>query len=931
LPPAPRGSQIVGVVLRGAISIRGAEEHNLQSVSVDIPHAQLTAVSGLSGSGKTSLVFDTLYAEARRRYLSTMTRSGVVRNGRAPKVGSIEGLLPAIALSQDRLHHHPRSTVATLAGVHGQMRLLFERMGTPFCLRCGAEVRSQRFDEAYEILAGLPAETRLLVLAPRRRREGESDAELADWVERSGYRRLRIEGQLHVIEGLSLTGVACVEVAVDRLTVSRNTRRRLRGSLQAALDLGDGQAQVAVEEGSEEFSFAIKPSCVACGEPFIEVSESLFSFNSPQGACQQCNGLGTQSGVQFERLFDGGRSCLIEAIGPLWVRYGHEGLFAHLDRFCQKNDLSLEMAVAEFPDSARQVLWKGKRGRSGFPGLAKLVDQLRAKASGDELDWLEDRLGDSPCEVCGGTRYRQEVRSIKINGESIASVCQKSVSGALTFLRAWTPEGSNAVVGQTIGSVMERSLETIDELGLGYLTLDRRSDTLSSGELQRLRLASALGSEMTQVLYILDEPTMGLHASDVEKLLDALRRLGDGGNTVLLVEHDPEILSKADLLIDMGPGAGKSGGHIVAQGSPEQVCETDSLTGRFLSGRLSLGRNARRAPGSGGWLGLHGLRGHNLKGMDVEIPLGCLVCVTGISGSGKSSLVHGTLFPLLAVQLQGSERHPLAFDSCTGAEQLERIVCVDQKPIGLSPRSTVVTYTGLLQPIRRMFAQIPEARLRAYRPGHFSFNAREGMCMDCGGSGLAATPDEQFEGAETECGTCSGRRFKREVLDIRFRDHNISEVLELDVDAALKLFESIPEIVRILAILGDVGLGYIHLGQSARSLSGGEAQRVKLASELGRPRNDQTIYVLDEPTTGLHMEDIRYLLDLLQRLIDQGHSVVVVEHHIEFVACSDYLIDLGPGAGEAGGQVVAKGTPEEVAAVTSSRTGHFLQRRLARA
>ncbi len=914
--------------MRTAISIRGAEEHNLQSVSVDIPHGQLSAVSGLSGSGKTSLVFDTLYAEARRRYLWTMAKRGVNRMGRAPKVRSIEGLLPAIALSQDRLHHHPRSTVATLAGVHNQMRLLFERVGTPFCLRCGGEVTSQRFEEAYEILAGMQAETKLLVLAPRRRQKGESDEELADWVERSGYRRLRIEGQLHIVDDLSLSGISSLEVAVDRLTVNQNSRRRLRGSLHAALDLGDGQAQVVVEGREEELSFAIRPCCIECGEPFIDITESLFSFNSPQGACQSCLGMGTQSGVQFEQLFDGGRSSLIEALGPLWREYGHENLFTHVDRFCKKNDLSLELAIAEFPDSSREVLWKGKKGRSGFPGLAKLVDQLRAKASGGELDWLEDRLGDSPCEVCGGTRYRPEVKSIKIGGESLATICQKSVVAALAFFREWNPHGANALIGQVIGSALGRSLETIDGLGLGYLTLDRRSDTLSSGELQRLRLASALGSEMTQVLYILDEPTMGLHASDVEKLFEALRRLGDLGNTVLVVEHDPEILSKADLLIDMGPGAGKAGGNVVAQGSPRQVGESDSLTGRYLSGRLALGRNARRVPGSGGWLGLQGLRGHNLKSVDVEIPLNCLVCVTGISGSGKSSLVHGTLFPLLAVQLQGSERHPLAFESCTGWEQLERIVCVDQKPIGLNPRSTVVTYTGLLLPIRRIFAKMPEARMRAYRPGHFSFNAPEGMCLDCGGSGTPGSRDDLLDGIEAECGTCSGRRFKREVLDIRFRDHNIADVLDLDVDGALELFESIPEVVRILAVLSDVGLGYIHLGQTARSLSGGEAQRVKLASELSRPRNDRTIYVLDEPTTGLHMEDIRYLLDLLQRLVDQGNSVVVVEHHIEFIACSDYLIDLGPGAGEEGGLVVAKGTPEEVVAATSSRTGHYLKSRI---
>ncbi len=908
------------------IAIRGAEEHNLKSVDVDIPHGGLNVVSGPSGSGKTSLVFDTLYVEARRRYLMTMTDKGAIAITKAPKVRSIDGLSPAVALSQHRFRHHPRSTVATMAGLHDYLRALFHRVGSPSCLRCGSPVRSQRFEEAFEVLAGLPDNTKLLVLAPRYRKIGESDAELGDWLQRSGYRRIRVHGEFQVADNLNLSGIMSIEVAVDRLAVKPNTRRRLKGSLQAALDLGGGQATAIVEGGDEKFVFAVKPSCITCGEPFVGIDEGLFSFNSSQGACKDCKGLGIRSGMQFNHLFEDGRANLEEGLGDLWCDFGHDELRDHLECFCAMHELTLETSVADFACGARELLWKGKRDRSGFPGLQRLLERLYAEAAGRELDWFEDRLGDTSCETCDGTRYCPESRAIEIAGETIASVCGKSISGAVAFFDHWEPSGNDAVVAEVLRKRILGSLMTIVNLGMDYLTLDRRSDTISSGEFQRLRLASSLGSNMTQVLYIMDEPTTGLHACDVARLLDALASLRADGNTILVVEHDQEVLSKADLLIDMGPGAGAAGGSIVARGTPEEVGRTQSLTGRYLSGEISVGTSKERQPGSKGWLKLNGLRGHNLKGIDVELPLGCLVGVTGISGSGKSSVVQGTLFPVLAGKLQRAQRRPLAFESVTGAEQLDRIICVDQKPIGRSLRSVIATYTGLSDSIRRLFAKVPEARLRAYNPGHFSFNTSEGMCPDCAGSGVARIRSELFEGIEAECGTCSGRRFKREVLDVRFRDHSISDVLDLDVDAARQLFQAVPEVERILAVMIDVGLAYIHLGQSAQSLSGGEAQRVKLSTELGKPRNDRTIYVLDEPTTGLHLEDVRYLLDLLQRLVEQGNSVVVVEHHIEFVACSDYVIDLGPGAGEAGGDIVACGTPNEIVENKVSRTGEYLQR-----
>lgn len=911
------------------ISIRGAAEHNLREVDVDLPHGALIAVSGVSGSGKTSLAFGTVYAEARRRYLMTLERGsqGLARRLHAPKVRRLDGLSPAVAIDQHRGWQNPRATVATLAGVYDYLRLLFARLGQARCLACGAEVMAQRFEEVYEHAAGLPEGTRLLVMAPRRLRASESGAELMEWVDRAGYRRLRLNGEQVVLDDLEpghLQGRR-IEVVVDRLVIKSDTVRRLHGSLQAALELGEGQIVLQALDG-EEVAFAVRPTCGRCGEPFKDISPALFSFNSAQGACPSCRGLGVQTGLTFVRVFAGGRATLEDALGTLWQDFGHDDLREKLLRFCQRSKVEADVPLGEWSGEVAQQCWEGGGKRGAFIGVRRWLERLRAKAADAELAWLDERLEDTSCEVCQGVRLGPEALAVGIDGRSIGDLTALSIEEAAAFWAQLSFEGPRAPIGARLAGQISQSMDNLLELGLGYLTLNRRADSLSSGEFQRLRLGAVLGSGMTQVLYVLDEPSIGLHARDAERLLKSLKRLRDNGNTVLLVEHDAVFIAQSDYTVDLGPGAGVEGGQIVAAGPPAQVAQSDSLTGRYLRGELSVGQNRERAPGRAGWLELQGASGHNLHNLSVAFPLGNLVCVTGVSGSGKSTLVHETLYPLLAAQLQQAERRPLAYESCAGVEQLERVIAVDQKPIGRTPRSNAATYTGLLTHIRHLFAEVAESRLRGYRPSHFSFNTPEGACESCRGSGVDTVRQGVFEDLEIPCNGCDGRRYKREILDVRYRDLSIADVLELSAAAAAEIFAAIPEIGRRLHLLQEVGLGYLLLGQAAHSLSGGEAQRVKLAAELGRPQGAHTLYILDEPTTGLHLEDVRFLVELLQRLVDEDNSVIVVEHHIELIALADYVIDMGPEGGAGGGQVVAQGVPGEIAAVESSWTGQYLRR-----
>ena len=906
--------------MQPTLVVREACEHNLRGVSLDLPHQSIVAVSGPSGSGKTSLVLDTIYAEARRRFLAALDQGGNWRALRAPKAGRIDGLAPALALAGGAGRPSPRATVATLSGLYELLRLLFARCGRPGCLRCGGRVQTHRFEEASEAAASMPDGTRLMILAPRRPREDETPEQVLAAVDRAGYRHLRLDGRDLLLEEVAPAHLARAQhlsVVVDRLVVKRGITRRLQGSLQAALEVGDGQVIISALGTGSELVFAVRPACSACGAPFPALEPALFSFNSAAGACAACRGLGVQSGSSYEQVFAAGRATLEGALGPLWHDFGHGDLRDRLQAFCRRHQVDPEQPVGDWAGQAAARLWRGE-GRGGrFIGLERWLERVGAKAQGEELTWLEERLDDVPCARCGGARLRPESLAVELGGASIAAVGECAVAAAAEWLENLDFPAAKAPMGEAIRAQISRRLRLLQELGLEYLQLNRRADTLSSGEFQRLRLGSALSSGTTQMLYVLDEPSAGLHARDAAQILDALRALRDAGNSVFLIEHDAALLRGADWLVDMGPGAGTAGGQVVAEGTPSEVAAAESLTGRYLRGALQLPRTRARRPQ--GWLVLAGARGHNLRQLDVQWPLGTLTCVTGVSGSGKSSLVSHTLHPLLAAKLHGAQRRPLPYSTCTGVEQVARVVAVDQRPIGRTARSNAATYTGLLAPIRRLFAELPEARLRGYRPGHFSFNSPEGACDRCKGRGAAGD-------LEVVCRACSGRRYRAEVLDVRYRQHHIAEVLEMSVAAASAFFAAIPQVAQRLATLAEVGLGYLHLGQPATSFSGGEAQRVKLAAELGRSRPEHALYILDEPTVGLHLEDVRLLLALLQHLVDEGNTVVVVEHHLEFIAAADWVIDLGPEGGRAGGAIMACGRPEEVAHAAGSHTGAHLQK-----
>lgn len=910
--------------MQPTLVVREACEHNLRAVSLDLPHESLVAVSGPSGSGKTSLVLDTIYAEARRRFLAALDQGGGWRTLRVPKVGRIDGLAPALALAGGTGRQSPRATVATLSGLYDLLRLLFARVGRPGCLHCGGQVQTHRFEEANEAAASLPDGTRLMILAPRRPRKDETPEQTLAAIDRAGYRHVRLDGRDLLLEDIAPERIAHAQhlaVVVDRLVVKKGIVRRLQGSLQAALEAGDGQVVLSTPDAGNDLIFAVRPACSACGAPFPPLEPALFSFNSTVGACPTCRGLGVQSGLSSEQVFAGGQSTLEGALGPLWHDFGHGDLRDRLQSFCKRHQVDPEQPVGDWPDQAAKRLWHGEGRR--FIGLARWLERISAKAEGEELAWLEARLDDAPCPSCDGARLRPESLAVELGGASIAEVGECAVVAATEWLENLDFPAATAPVGEAIRAQISRRLNLLQELGLEYLQLNRRADTLSSGEFQRLRLGSALSSGTTQMLYVLDEPSAGLHARDAAQLLDALRTLRDAGNSVFLIEHDAALLRGADWLVDMGPGAGTAGGKVVAEGTPSEVAAAESLTGRYLRGTLQLPRTQARQPQ--GWLVLSGARGHNLRQLEVQWPLGTLICVTGVSGSGKSSLVSHTLHPLLAAKLHGAQRRPLPYSACTGIEQVARVVAVDQRPIGRSARSNAATYTGLLAPIRRLFADLPEARLRGYRPGHFSFNAPEGACDLCKGRGVHSTRRGAFDDLEVVCPSCSGRRYRAEVLDVRFHQHHIAEVLEMSVAEASALFAVVPQVAQRLETLAEVGLGYLQLGQPATSFSGGEAQRVKLAAELGRSRQDHALYILDEPTSGLHLEDVRLLLALLQRLVDEGNTVVVVEHHIEFIAVADWVIDLGPEGGEAGGAITGYGRPEDVADASGSHTGAYLQ------
>ncbi|OGL19624.1 MAG: excinuclease ABC subunit A [Candidatus Rokubacteria bacterium RIFCSPLOWO2_12_FULL_71_22] len=914
------------------IVVRGAREHNLKNIDLEIPRDQLVVITGLSGSGKSSLAFDTIYAEGQRRYVESLSAYArqFLEQMEKPEVDSIEGLSPAISIEQKTTSKNPRSTVGTVTEIHDYLRVLFARIGVPHCPRCGRVISAQTVQQMVDrVLAQAPG-TRLLILAPAvRGRKGEYKKLFFD-LQRQGYTRVRVNGAVRELgEEIELDKKRkhTIEVVVDRLVVRENLGARLADSLETALRLADGVVLVeAAGESTTPMLFAERLACAECGVSLPEVSPRMFSFNNPYGACPDCGGLGTREEIDPERLVpNAARSLRAGALAP-WA--GRETTYFRqtLQVLARRHRFSLDAPWSQLRKAVRDVILHGERD-GGFEGVvATLERRYRETTSEETRAEIEQFMTERPCPACGGARLRGESLGFRIAGRSIADVGRDTIKQAAAFFDTLTLGEREAAIGRRVLKEIRERLGFLLNVGLDYLTLDRPAGTLSGGEGQRIRLATQIGSSLVGVLYILDEPSIGLHQRDNRRLLETLKRLRDLGNTVLVVEHDEETMRAADYVVDLGPGAGELGGHVVAVGTPDEIIANPaSLTGRYLARDLAIPVPAARRTGSGRFITIHNPREHNLKGMATRIPLGTFTCVTGVSGSGKSTLVNDILYRALAQMLHRAQERPGAHDRVEGAQHVDKVVDIDQSPIGRTPRSNPATYTGVFTFIRTLFARTPEARMRGYQPGRFSFNVKGGRCEACQGDGLVKIEMHFLPDVYVTCDVCKARRYNRETLDVHYKGRSIADVLAMTVREALGFFDAVPVIKTKLATLDDVGLDYIRLGQSATTLSGGEAQRVKLATELSRRATGRTLYILDEPTTGLHFADIQRLLDVLNRLVDQGNTVVIIEHNLDVVKTADWIIDLGPEGGDEGGRVVATGTPETLAGQADrSYTGLFL-------
>lgn len=901
------------------ISVHGAREHNLKNVDVEIPRNTFTVVTGLSGSGKSSLAFDTIYAEGQRRYVETLSPYArqFLDQLERPEVDSIDGLSPAISIQQKTTSRSPRSTVGTITEIYDYLRLLYSSIGSPHCPNCGHEIATQSTEQILRQIVSLRMDERVMILAPVvRGRKGEYRKDL-EKLARQGFLRARIDGELHSIEEpvkLDRRKNHTIEVVVDRLLVKPGLEKRLEASIETATKMTDGLVLVAVVNG-EEHLYSQKLACPDCGASVPQLEPRSFSFNSPYGACESCAGLGSRWAFDPAKVIvDPSKPLLDGGLGP----GGGSSYINHLARDAARR-LGIEISepFEQLPKKAQTALLQGG---AGFKGILKLLEDTYEEAPESYRESLMEYMSATTCSACHGSRLRPSSLAVRVKGLSIAEFTKMPVSRALPAVRGWElTERERQIAGRIVGEIRNR-LEFLDSVGLDYLSLDRSAATLSGGESQRIRLATQIGSKLRGVLYVLDEPSIGLHHRDNTRLLDTLARLRDLGNTVLVVEHDAETIERADYVIDLGPGAGRLGGSLVAAGTPEQITKNpDSLTGQYLSGARSIVLPAKRRVGNGKRLVVHGAREHNLKNIDVEFPLGLFTVVTGVSGSGKSTLVNDIVYRALAREIYNSHEEPGANDSLSGLEHLDKVIRIDQSPIGRTPRSNPATYTGVFTAIRDLYAMLPESRERGYKPGRFSFNVKGGRCEACQGDGMKRIEMNFLPDVYVMCDICRGRRYNLETLQVRYRGYSIADLLEAPVEDALGVLENIPQIRTKLETLRDVGLGYIHLGQSATTLSGGEAQRIKLARELSRRQTGRTFYILDEPTTGLHFDDVRKLLDVLQQLVDLGNTVVVIEHNLDVVKTADWIIDLGPEGGEDGGQVVVAGTPEQV---VRSRKGH---------
>ena len=958
------------------IVVRGAREHNLKNVNVTIPRDKLVVMTGVSGSGKSSLAFDTIYAEGQRRYVESLSSYARQFLGRMdkPDVDYIEGLSPAISIDQKGVSHNPRSTVGTVTEVYDYLRLLFARVGRPHCYRCGRPVQGQTVQQIADAVLSLPEGSRIQIMSPVvRRRKGEHK-EVFEEARQAGFVRVRVNGEQHELSetfDLDKQKWHTIEVIVDRLVIGRSAdSTRVADSVEAALRMADGVTLVDVV-GGDELLFSENFACVHCNIGLGELEPRTFSFNNPHGACPRCTGLGYKLEIDPDLMMPDKTLSIREGALQPWARSGSMSPWykSQLESVARAYKFDTTTPVAEMDEDDLNVVLYGTKGKSisvshetqkgktyrwrtSFEGVANNLERRYRETESDYVrNEIERYMAARPCQGCGGRRLKREAQAVTVCGLNIMDVTDKSIGQALEWMRAiggTTPpvssngasangasgngaanvetlsERDKAIAGQILKEI-EARLGFLLNIGLDYLTLSRTASTLSGGEAQRIRLATQIGSGLLGVLYVCDEPSIGLHPADDHRLIETLKGLRNIGNTVLIVEHDEAIMRAADYIVDLGPGAGEHGGHVVAAGTPQDIIDTPgSLTGQYLGGRKSIPLPETRREGNGKAITIRGARENNLKGVDIRIPLGALVCVTGVSGSGKSTLINEVLYKRLAQLFYRAKDRPGLFDAIEDVENVDKVVNIDQSPIGRTPRSNPATYTGAFTPIRELFATLPEARVRGYKPGRFSFNVKGGRCEACKGDGYINIEMQFLPDVTVPCEICEGRRYNREALEIAYRGKNIAEVLNMTVTEALAHFQYIPRIRRKLQTMSDVGLGYIRLGQPATQLSGGEAQRVKLSTELSKRATGSTLYILDEPTTGLSFEDCSHLLRVLHRLVDAGNSVVLIEHHLDLIKSADWLIDLGPGAGDKGGYLVAEGTPEDVAAMEHSHTGRYL-------
>ena len=943
--------------MQSYIQIRGARENNLKNINVDIPRDKLVVITGLSGSGKSSLAFDTIYAEGQRRYVESLSSYARQFLGQMdkPDLDSIDGLSPAISIDQKTTSRNPRSTVGTVTEIYDYLRLLWARIGTPHCPKCGKEIRQQTVDQIIDQLTALPERTRLQIMAPViRGRKGEHQKIFED-ARRSGYVRARIDGNLYDLSeqiALDKNKKHSIEIVIDRIVMKPDIRRRLTDSVETALALASGLVCVLVSnaEGERELSFSQNYACEDCGVSIEELTPRMFSFNNPYGACPKCGGLGVQMQIDPALIIPDASLSLLDgavcASGWNSLKDTESIARMYFEALAKKYGFRLDEPVSALSDDALNAILYGTKGeklelfyerRNGKGTLSQpfegIINNLNRRyhetQSASIREDLEQCMSEIPCPDCGGKRLKKEALAVTVGGMSIMDFTELSVTDELAFLSTLKLEGQKQFIGEQILKEISARLDFLRSVGLQYLSLSRAAGSLSGGESQRIRLATQIGSALMGVLYILDEPSIGLHQRDNAKLIETLKRLRDLGNTLIVVEHDTETMYAADEIIDIGPGAGVHGGELVAQGSVADICACPrSVTGQYLSGKKGIPIPAERRSGNGHSIVVRGARENNLKNITVEFPLGKFICVTGVSGSGKSSLVNEILYKTLAARLNRAKTRGGKCDGVDGVNFADKVIAIDQSPIGRSPRSNPATYTGVFNDIRDLFATTQGARIRGYGPGRFSFNVRGGRCEACAGDGLIKIEMHFLPDIYVPCEVCKGTRYSRETLEVQYKGKNIAEVLDMTVEEAVPFFENIPKIRDRIQTLRDVGLGYIKLGQSATTLSGGEAQRVKLATELSKRSTGSTVYVLDEPTTGLHAADVHKLIDVLNKLADLGNTVIVIEHNLDVIKCADHIIDLGPEGGDGGGTVVFAGTPEECAACPESATGAFLKKLL---